>query len=267
MPFTRRYAGGFEDYNASTQLDAQAMNAIEDALIALHSVAVSTGEVPVWDGTKYDPKKITNAEIDAAAAIVRSKLALTGELVNADLASAAGIAVSKLAPGNNTQVLTTVSNVPTWQDASATPSVPVATIFFTAATSAPTGYLLCDGSAVSRTTYAALFTSIGETYGSGNGSTTFNVPDLRGRIPVGVAPGGHADVNAVAKSEGQALANRRTKHYHGGNQVLLSSNAGAGKSIRGTNPDLYDTGFSVGPTQNTAQDTPAFLVLTAIIKY
>lgn len=51
--------------------------------------------------------------------------------------------------------------------------------------SAPTGYLLCDGSAVSRSTYSDLFTAISTTWGAGDGSTTFNVPDLRGRVPVG----------------------------------------------------------------------------------
>lgn len=51
--------------------------------------------------------------------------------------------------------------------------------------SAPTGYLLCDGSAVSRSTYADLFTAIGTTYGAGDGSTTFNIPNLKGRVPVG----------------------------------------------------------------------------------
>jgi microcystin-dependent protein len=49
----------------------------------------------------------------------------------------------------------------------------------------PTGWLLCTGQAVSRTTYAALFAAIGTTYGSGDGSTTFNVPDMRGRFPAG----------------------------------------------------------------------------------
>lgn len=51
--------------------------------------------------------------------------------------------------------------------------------------SAPTGWLLCDGSAVSRTTYAALFTAIGTAYGVGDNSTTFNLPNLKGKIPVG----------------------------------------------------------------------------------
>ena len=50
----------------------------------------------------------------------------------------------------------------------------------------PTNSLVCDGSAVSRTTYAALFTAIGTYWGTGDGSTTFNLPDLRGRAPVGV---------------------------------------------------------------------------------
>ena len=55
-----------------------------------------------------------------------------------------------------------------------------------AGSTAPTGWLLCDGSAVSRTTYDALYSVIGTTYGAGNGSTTFNVPDLRGRTVAGV---------------------------------------------------------------------------------
>jgi microcystin-dependent protein len=54
---------------------------------------------------------------------------------------------------------------------------------------APYGYLLCDGSAYSRTSYAALFAICGTNYGAGNGSTTFNVPDLRTRVPVGYKSG------------------------------------------------------------------------------
>jgi microcystin-dependent protein len=52
-------------------------------------------------------------------------------------------------------------------------------------TTAPTGYLVCDGSAVSRTTYAGLFAVIGVRWGAGNGSTTFNVPNLSRRTTVG----------------------------------------------------------------------------------
>lgn len=63
--------------------------------------------------------------------------------------------------------------------------VPTGTVLDFAGTSAPAGYLLCDGSAVSRSTYATLFTAIGTTWGVGDGSTTFNVPDLRRRTAVG----------------------------------------------------------------------------------
>ena len=54
--------------------------------------------------------------------------------------------------------------------------------------SVPTGYLECNGQAVSRSTYAALFAIIGTTYGSGNGSTTFTLPDLQDNITLSKSP-------------------------------------------------------------------------------
>lgn len=64
-------------------------------------------------------------------------------------------------------------------------------------TSAPTGWLLCYGQAVSRTTYAALFAVLSTTYGSGDGSTTFNVPDLRGRAVAGQDDMGGSSANRL----------------------------------------------------------------------
>lgn len=61
-------------------------------------------------------------------------------------------------------------------------------LWFTSAP--PTGWLICDGTAISRTTYAALFSVLGTTYGVGDGSSTFNLPDLRGRFPFGRAASG-----------------------------------------------------------------------------
>ena len=58
----------------------------------------------------------------------------------------------------------------------------VGQVIFTAGVVAPAGSLKCDGSEVSRTTYQALFAAIGTTFGAGNGSTTFNLPDLRGEF-------------------------------------------------------------------------------------
>jgi microcystin-dependent protein len=66
--------------------------------------------------------------------------------------------------------------------------VPTGGIVMYGAAAAPSGYLLCDGSAVSRTTYSALFALLSTTYGVGDTSTTFNLPDLRARFPLGYAP-------------------------------------------------------------------------------
>ena len=63
--------------------------------------------------------------------------------------------------------------------------IPTATIVPWSDSSVPSGFLECNGAAVSRTTYSALFAIIGTTYGAGDGSTTFNVPDLQDNVPVG----------------------------------------------------------------------------------
>lgn len=67
--------------------------------------------------------------------------------------------------------------------------IPIGAIWPYAGAAAPSGFLLCDGSAVSRNRYAALFAVIGTLYGAGDGETTFNVPDLRGRTLIGAGQG------------------------------------------------------------------------------
>ena len=71
-----------------------------------------------------------------------------------------------------------------------------------AGTAAPSGWLLCFGQAVSRTTYAGLFATIGETYGAGDGSTTFNLPDLRGRVVAGKDDMGGTSANRLTDQSG-----------------------------------------------------------------
>jgi microcystin-dependent protein len=86
--------------------------------------------------------------------------------------------------------------------------IPTATIVPWSSASVPSGFLECDGSAVSRTTYADLFGIVGTTYGVGDGSTTFNVPDLADNVPVG-------------KSNNKALASTG-----GANTVTATGNVG-----------------------------------------
>ena len=101
-----------------------------------------------------------------------------------------------------------------------------------AGSSAPTKWLICNGTAISRTIYADLFALIGTTYGAGDGSTTFNIPDFQGRSPKGVGTSnGGTDVTHVAESITLGLKqNDRTQgHIH--NEVTT---AGANKTVVST---------------------------------
>jgi microcystin-dependent protein len=76
----------------------------------------------------------------------------------------------------------------------------------------PSGWMLCDGTAISRSTFATLFGVIGITYGAGDGSTTFNLPDCRGRARHG--KGTHTEVGALGDNDALAVASRRVTHKH-----------------------------------------------------
>ena len=105
--------------------------------------------------------------------------------------------------------------------------IPTATIVPWSSASVPSGFLECDGSAVSRTTYATLFGIVGTTYGVGDGSTTFNVPDLADNVPVGksnnkaLASTGGANTVAATGNVGGSTANatlstaQLASHTHG----------------------------------------------------
>lgn len=82
--------------------------------------------------------------------------------------------------------------------------------------SPPTGWLICDGTAVSRSTYSVLFGILGTTFGAGNGSTTFNLPDYRGRVPIGAGTGtGGGASGTGAPTGGSALTARSIAGWSG----------------------------------------------------
>lgn len=106
----------------------------------------------------------------------------------------------------------------------AEPAEPVGAIKMYAGASAPTGYLFCDGAAVSRTVNAALFAAIGTAYGAGDGSTTFNLPDFRRRVPVGAGGTGTATLGNARGNNGGAETHTITEAQLPAHKHLLFAN-------------------------------------------
>lgn len=103
-------------------------------------------------------------------------------------------------------------------------------IKLTGRSTAPTGWLLCDGSAVSRTTYADLFDAIGTAYGTGDGSTTFNLPDGRGRMFIGAGTGTGLTARFLGDTGGaethQLTLAEMPAHGHKSTESLVNDAAG-----------------------------------------
>ena len=117
-----------------------------------------------------------------------------------------GTTMTRLTPGTSGYYLQTQGAAanPVW--ASVTTSAnPAGTILAYGGATAPADYLLCYGQAVSRETYSTLFGIIAEAFGVGDGSTTFNVPDLRGRMPLGKDNMGGVSADRVTEAEADTI--------------------------------------------------------------
>lgn len=94
---------------------------------------------------------------------------------------------------------------------------PIGTVMMFAGNTAPSGFKICDGSAISRSTYSSLFNIIGTSFGSGDGSTTFNLPNLKGKIPVGL-DSEDTDFEILGKTGGEKThtltVNEMPQHSH-----------------------------------------------------
>lgn len=151
-------------------------------------------------------------------------------------------------------------------------NTPVGSISLFAGSTAPTGWLICDGSAVSRTTYANLFSVIGTTYGTGDGSTTFNIPDIQGKVPVGIdfndtafdtlGETGGEKTHTLTIDEMPSHSHATDKYYNtdqGGNS-FYGSNATGGHAT--SNNGMSNTGG--GQAHNNLQP---YIVMNYIISY
>lgn len=116
------------------------------------------------------------------------------------------------------------------------PAMPAGTVIPYAGSSAPTGYLICDGSAISRSTYSSLYAIIGTTYGAGDGSTTFNLPNLKGKTIVGynsaetefdaLGETGGAKTHTLTKEQMPSHTHTQNAHTHTINGLYISGTSG-----------------------------------------
>lgn len=150
-------------------------------------------------------------------------------------------------------------------------------------TSAPTNYLLEDGAAVSRTTYAALFAAIGTTYGAGNGSTTFNLPDSRGRAAANISasdtefdvmgekPGSKREQLSIAQIPSHTHIQNAHNHNGGAPNPYVTDGSLGGSSVAAAGGG--DFGFvlrsapaATATNQNTGSDQDHNNIQPSIVK-
>ena len=152
--------------------------------------------------------------------------------------------------------------------------LPVGSVFAFAANSVPYGCLLCNGAAVSRTTYAKLFSVIGTTYGSGDGSTTFNLPNLTDRFIQGSGTAGTVKSAGVPEIKGtfqtggfneSGAVNGAFGVYYSGGDGLESASRGQFKTVK--SHDFYASRCSGVYRDDVDTVQPPALTMRYYIKY
>jgi microcystin-dependent protein len=258
-----------------------------DTRLTASSTNTLTNKTFDADGTGNSISNIENADIKAAAAIALNKLAATTAsraLVSdgSGFVSASSVTATELGyvSGVTSSIQTQISAI----------SFPAGVMAPYAGSSAPTGWLLCYGQAISRTTYADLFTAISTAYGVGDGSTTFNLPDLRGRTAVGkddmggaaasrMTSGGSgvdgATLGAAGGTQTHTLVTgEMPAHNHSGDGAgnnLVIYNRGSGGNYAGNAGGSAWDQMDTTPVTNTGgggahQNTQPSIILNYIIK-
>jgi microcystin-dependent protein len=191
--------------------------------------------------------KLTNVrpQHDLAVALITVRHASTGQLA------------IRIIPGNNhlewmhDVSLTTPAtgdaltyNGSVWVN---TPGMPSGSITQFAGSTAPSGWLSCDGTTVSRTTYAALFAVVGTTYGAGDGSTTFALPNMKGRVPVGY-DSAQTEFDGLGETGGEKthllIVSEMPSHTHLQNAHAHSASSGNDSPDHTHNPPSGDFVFT-----------------------
>jgi len=213
-------------------------------------------ELKVYDGANFvrvDPLGITDTaaaakylQITTAAS---TYLALAGGTLTGDLTLTGNPTTTNMA-SNKGYVDAQIAAIP-----AATDLTPAGTVIYTARSTAPTGYIEANGLAISRSTFSVLFAAIGTQYGVGNGSTTFNVPDLRGEFIRGWSNGHTVD---PGRTLGSSQLSQNKSHSHGGSVTGSGAHghnydrSAAGAGTEGGDQGVHDFNTPTAVTGNGA---------------
>jgi microcystin-dependent protein len=154
---------------------------------------------------------------------------------------------------------TAITNAATAQSTANSAFVPAGAVAYFAMNTAPSGYLKANGAAISRSTYATLFAAIGTTFGNGDGSTTFNLPDLRGEFIRGWDDSRGVD---SGRAFGSAQTDDLKSHTHTYGLALLVVGAGTGGSVQ-----RAISGSSTTNSTGGTETRPRNIALLACIKF
>lgn len=245
---------------------------------------ISAGVAEIYYGTilmyKYNPTTgnlVLPAGTDyiAADAVVTAAFQAADVVVTNAYTAAIAAVVATLKTGAFTDTGTTANKIVKLNGSAQLPAldgslltgvgVPVGTVSYTAGATPDTNYLECNGAAISRATYATLFTRIGTTYGVGNGTTTFNIPELRGEFIRTLDSSRGIDISRVL---GSYQAEEVKQHTHTGLTSYIDDLATGGPGRHALIPRTggytdVDTSIS---TYGGAETRPRNIALLAQIK-
>ena len=242
----------------------------------LDGVTATTAELNILDGVTATTDEINY--VDGVTSAIQTQLDTKAPLESPALTGTPTTSEPS-ASDNSTQIATTAFVQTT---VGAVQGVPTGVTLPFAGTSAPTGYLLCYGQAVSRTTYADLFSAISTTYGTGDGSSTFNLPDLRGRVVAGQDDMGGTSADRLTDQSGgldgdtlgdtggsethTLTVSEIPSHTHNTTfenpDTETSGNQGRQRTS-GTGTDIFTNATGGGQAHNNVQPT---IILNYIIK-
>lgn len=148
-------------------------------------------------------------------------------------------------------------------------TTPAGAVVFFARATAPAGWLVCDGSAVSRSDYSRLFAAIETTFGSGDGSTTFNVPDIKGRVVAGRSAG-DASFDTLGETGGAKTHTLSTSeipsHSHGITDRTATPTPGSGMTVYATRVGAATESTAVAGGGGAHNNLQPYIVLLPCIK-